>query len=55
MGTLIEIRKPRQPEKVVRLQRVARWIERMREKGLPNKDLTLYNGAWTPGSDGGAA
>lgn len=42
-------------EKVIELRRQPRWIERMQERGLPDKDLTTYNGAFVPRGSGGAA
>jgi hypothetical protein len=38
-----------------RIVRKPAWIRRMDEKGLPDKDLTAYNGAFVPRGSNGAA
>jgi hypothetical protein len=50
MGTVTPIRdriEAKRTDNVVELRKQPRWIERMAERGLPNKDLT----SWRPGPD----
>lgn len=41
----------RQVDEIIELRKQPRWIERMQQRGLPNKDMTTYLTTWRPGPD----